>query len=126
MLTLLSYQVELSVVRMDPKTPVPPWSFLEGRFLSVSRSDEELSIVCESKLVPQGLQEERGWYYFKIQGPIPFGLTGVLSAVLVPLADAKIGIFALSTYDTDYILVKMSDFQAAKQALLDAGHSVFS
>ena len=76
-------------------------------FFSVTRTADELSIVCEEDQVPDDAEKiESGWRCFKLEGPVPFAATGIVSALTIPLAEAKVGVFVVSTYDTDYILVK--------------------
>src|SRR6476661_4965701 len=88
-----------AVCRLGPDERVPEWA-LRGGFFSVTRTADELSVVCEDGRVPDGVVAERGWRCLKTQGPFSFALTGILASLLVPLADAGVGIFALSTYDT--------------------------
>ncbi len=109
-----------AVCRLPAGTAVPHW-FHPGGFASVSWSDQEISIVCDESLVPEEVQCEREWRCLMLQGPFPFEMTGVLLRVLQPLAAAEIGIFAVSTFDTDYVLVKQHAFEHAKQALIESG-----
>ena len=110
-----------AVCRLDSGSPVPHWA-LSGSFFSVTRTSDELSIVCEEAGVPEGVLCEGGWRCIKIEAALPFGLVGILVSVLQPLAEADVGIFAASTYDTDYILVKSGDLERATAALTQAGH----
>lgn len=110
-----------AVCRLDSGSPVPDWT-LSGPFFSVTRTSDELSIVCEEASVPEGVLSEGGWRCIKIEAALPFGLVGILVSVLQPLAEAGVGIFATSTYDTDYILVKSGDLERATAALTQAGH----
>lgn len=116
---------ELAVVRLEPSAPVPSWVPDDG-FTTVTRTADELSITCDAAAVPPDLThpQERGWVRLELEGPFAFHLTGILAAVLVPLAAAGVGIFALSTFDTDHVLVKQEQLAAAVDALRDAGHSV--
>lgn len=91
---------------------------------SVTRTANELSIVCEEAGVPGDVKHERGWRCLKLVGPLDLGLVGVLLSVLQPLAGAGVAIFALSTFDTDYVLVLGSQLEKAVAALRDAGHHV--
>ena len=88
----------------------------------MTRSTDELSIVCEEHRVPEGVRVERGWVALKLEGPFPFSMTGVLASFLQPLAEGKIPIFAISTFDTDYALVKREDWERAQKVLSAAGH----
>ncbi|HNE82759.1 MAG TPA: ACT domain-containing protein [bacterium] len=109
----------LSVVRLASDAPWPPWLQSKDGFFSVTRTDEELSIVCKQILVPPDARAEHGWRAFKIVGPIPFEMTGVLASVIAPLGEAGISIFAVSTFDTDYILVKEENWSPARAVLDD-------
>lgn len=87
------------------------------------RTSDELSVVCEEGRVPDGVRSEEGWVALKLEGPFPFSMTGVLAAFLEPLAQAKIPIFAISTFDTDYVLIKKADLERAVGALAKGGHN---
>ncbi len=113
----------LSVCRLPAHSPLPAWA-TQGAFFSVTRTADELSIMCDDHVVPPHVQCERPWRAFKIEGPLPFELTGILLSVAAPLADAGIGIFALATYDTDYVLVREAQWEQAKAALTAYGHHV--
>jgi hypothetical protein len=125
-LTLVVLPGELAVVRLPPDAHVPPWAFspAAGTIWSMTRTDEELSLVRAADAVPNDARAERGWRALRIAGTIDFALTGVLASVLAPLGDASISIFAVSTYDTDYILVREHALPAAVDALRGAGHEV--
>ena len=114
---------EYAVCRLDPHAAPPAWAFA-GELWSVTRTPDELSVVCAAGQVPEGVQAARGWAALKLRGPFDFGLTGILASVLNPLRDAGVGIFALSTYDTDYVLVAQEQLDKAVAALRDAGHHV--
>ncbi|MFL6076718.1 MAG: ACT domain-containing protein [Mycobacteriales bacterium] len=120
-LTLLDGR--LAVCRLDPDEPVPDWAW-RGPVASVTRVPTELSVVCAEDAPPDGVLAERGWRAYQVEGPMPFTLTGVVSGLTAPLAAAGIGVFVLSTYDTDYLLVKDADLAAATAALRAAGHDV--
>ncbi len=100
--------------------------FASGGFVSVTKTDGELSVVCESTRLPPALprREEGGWSLLAVEGPLDFSLTGILSAISAPLASAGISIFAVSTYDTDYVLVRAASLAAAEVALAGAGFEV--
>jgi hypothetical protein len=113
----------LAVCRLPPDAPLPrPPS--NANFWSVTRTEEELTVVLPDKAAPAGWQAEMGWRCFKVLGPLDFALTGILASLVTSLAEAGVPIFAVSTYDTDYILVKEENLEKAKQALLASGHSV--
>lgn len=90
----------------------------------MTRTPYELSIVCEADAVPDEVQAERGWSAVAVQGPLDLNLTGILARLAAPLEAAGISIFAVSTYDTDYILVRDGDFERAIETLRKAGHTV--
>lgn len=122
-LTLSVLSGEYAVCRLDSQTPPPAWAFA-GNWWSVTRTADELSVVCGAEQVPADVQSSRGWAALKLHGPFDFGLTGILASVLDPLRDAGVGIFAVSTFDTDYLLVSERDLPAALAALREAGHQV--
>ena len=113
----------LTVARLMPQAAIPEWA-TRGALWSIVRSEDELSIVCGDEQVPETARAEREWRALQLAGPIPFGLTGILASVLSPLAAAGIGIFAFSTFDTDYVLVKSVDLDPALAALRQAGHVI--
>jgi len=90
----------------------------------VSRTPEELSIVCEEDHIPSGVHAERGFAGLKVVGPLDFSAVGVLAALTAPLAAAGISLFSISTFDTDYILVRLTDLPDAIDALRESGHIV--
>lgn len=112
----------LAVCRLAPDAAVPSW--MRGTFTSATRTADELSIVCDDVAVPEGISAERGWRGMKVEGPIPFAMTGVASGLLAPLAEARISIFLISTYDTDYLLVKAETFAGAVEVLRGAGYEI--
>jgi hypothetical protein len=111
-----------AVCQLPPDSSFPVFS--RHSLFSITQTAEELSVICEESDVPALGKKELGWRCFSLQGEFPFELTGILLSVLKPLADAKIGIFAFSTFNTDYVLVKEENLERALQALIDAGHSV--
>ena len=109
---------ELAIVRLPPDAVVPLWvSYSPGPLVSVTRTAHELSIVCPSGTVPSMVECEAGWRAFTVEGQLEFSAVGVLSAVLIPLAEAGISILSLSTFDTDYVLVRVAMLEAARAAL---------
>jgi len=117
-LTLTLHGGDLSIVRLLPQAELPVWLNLAARpLVSITFAANEVSIVCPSDLVPPGHPSEGHWRGFEIEGPIDFGLTGVLASVLNPLAAAGLSIFAISTFDTDWILVRADKLAAAGAAL---------
>jgi hypothetical protein len=110
----------LAVCRLAPDAATPAW--VSGELTAVTRSAEELSIVCAEVCVPAEVRAERGWRALKVAGPLDFGLVGILAALASPLAAAGISIFAISTYDTDYLLLKEERLPLALETLRKAGH----
>jgi len=109
---------ELTIMRLPPQAEDPLWlSYSPGPLLSVTRTAEELSIVCPAVAVPPGIECEAGWRAFKVEGKLEFSAIGILAAILDPLAQAGISILSISTFDTDYVLVRISMVEAAKDVL---------
>jgi hypothetical protein len=116
----------LAVCRSASDARIPAWT-LEDGFFCVVRTRDELSIVCGEDVcredrMPDGALAERGWVALKLEGSFPFSMTGVLASFLQPLAEARIPIFAISTFDTDYVLIKRDNLEQAVAALGAAGH----
>ena len=122
-LELIIEQGRFAVCRLGPMEMVPEWTSKQG-FTSITRTQDELSVVCAEVVVPAEVKCERGWRMLRVKGTQAFTLTGVLSSVLEPLAAARISIFAISTFDTDYVLVKAEMLEKAKEVLSRAGHKV--
>ena len=117
-------QGSFAIARLDPTESVPEWSSW-GDLLSITRTREELSIVCEAAQVPPDVRCHRGWRALKVEGPLDFAMVGVLAALAEPLARASVPIFVISTFDTDYVLIGETDLERAIAALRGAGHQVF-
>jgi hypothetical protein len=139
-------QVRLAVVRLAPTQSIPSWILSADAndatsealttttsvpsFLSITRTNDELSVVCPESIVPKALfsndniKIEDGWVYLKVCGPLDFSLTGILAGLAKALASEGISIFAISTYDTDYILVKQDAGEAAATVLEKLGHTI--
>src|SRR6266852_4071626 len=136
-----------AISRLAADAPIPAWT-TQGPFFSVTRTGDELSIVTELSLVPSGVQSQpgcprtdnkpnglgasptaaepvRGWRVLKVHGPFVLSEIGVLAALATPLAEARISIFAVSTFDTDYLLVASETLPAAIAALERAGHTLY-
>ncbi|MEM7171662.1 MAG: ACT domain-containing protein [Pseudomonadota bacterium] len=107
----------LAVCRLEAEAVVPAWLDLSAAFFALTRSNEELSVVCAANLVPDDVTAERDWRAFKVEGPLDFALTGIMAKLTAPLAAAGISIFAISTYDTDYLLVREGAAQQAAEIL---------
>jgi len=111
-----------SVHRFPPDHDIPKQIY-ESQFYSISKTDSELSIVCSSSILLDSERSETDWSCIKVQGPLNFSLTGILADISDVLAKAKVSIFAISTFDTDYILVKSEKLSVANQALQKAGYT---
>ena len=110
----------LAVCRLDPGAPLPPP--VPGNLWSVTRTAEEISVVLPEEDAAPEWRIEPGWRAFQVAGPLDFGLTGVVSSLTRPLADAGIPVFVISTFDTDYLLVKEANLERARETLAGAGH----
>jgi uncharacterized protein len=109
---------ELAIVRLSPGAVIPLWLSLTAEpLVSVTRTAHELSIICPAERVPAALPCEPGWRVFKVEGKLEFSAVGVLSAILNPLAEAGVSILSVSTFDTDYVLVRAAMLEAARSAL---------
>ena len=123
LLTLTVFPARYAICRLDAKADVPDWAG-KGSFTSISRTPDELSIVCLEANVPAGITGELGWRVLRCEGPLESGLAGIMVSIAEPLADASIPIFPIGTHDTDYILVKESHLENAIRALTGYGHAV--
>ena len=123
LLTLTVFPERYAICRLDAKAPVPQWSE-DGQFVSISRTPDELSVVCLEANVPSGVTCEPGWRVLKCEGPLDYALTGIMASLAEPLADANVPIFPIATHDTDYILIKERHLETAIHALTSYGHAV--
>lgn len=110
-----------TVHRFSVESEIPTQVF-QSKLYSISRTDEELSVVCSSFVILDSEKSESGWSCIKVLGPLDFSLTGILAGIAEVLASAEISIFAVSTFDTDYILLKSEKLQRAQQVLQRAGY----
>lgn len=122
-LTLSLMVQKYAVCRLSKEQQIPVWAY-EGDFFSVTRTLDELSIVCLQNSVPEGIKCECEWRILKIEGPLDFSLIGILSKISSLLAQNYISIFAVSTYDTDYILVKEKDISKAIKVLSEDNYNI--
>jgi hypothetical protein len=111
-------------VRLAPDAVVPEWA-TKGEFTSITRTAEELSVVCLADNLPQDVDSQHHWICLKLEGPFPFSQTGVLLSFIEPLSSKGIPIFAVSTYDTDYVLIQEEFAGAALSILDEAGHELW-
>jgi hypothetical protein len=122
-LTIVIYPKMYAVCQLGRDATVPTWA--EGpEFVSITRTPAELSIVCQQDLLPGDVRAEKNRRLMRIEGKLGFELTGVLASVTAPLSKAELSIFAMSTYDTDYLLIADEDLQKATEMLEAAGHTI--
>jgi uncharacterized protein len=112
-----------AIVRMASTAPIPDWA-TKGDFTSITRTADELSIVCAADSIPKNVDPGPRWICLKLEGPFPFSQTGVLLSFIEPLSSNGVPIFAISTFDTDYVLVQEEFLGAAMSALQQAGHQL--
>ena len=123
-LTLSLLPDNYSICRLGPAADIPPWA-LAGNYFSITRTEEELSLVCSQEVVPDGVLCEKGWRCIMVVGPLDFSLTGILASLTASLAEVGISVFAISTFDTDYLLVKADNLKRAVLKLQEAGHRFY-
>ena len=121
MLTLSILPDPLAICRLSPAEDVPDWAMI-GEFVSITHTNDELSIVCAEENVPSEVRADREWRALKVEGPLDLALTGILASLANPLAEAQINLFAVSTFDTDYLLVKGYNLTRVCDVLRQAGH----
>jgi uncharacterized protein len=110
-----------AIGRLAPGAVLPEWA-MRGEFTSITRTAEETSVVCPSGNIPDDVQCQRGWACLKLEGPLPFSQTGILLSFIEPLSSNGVPIFAISTYDTDYVLIQEGFVERALDCLRQAGH----
>jgi hypothetical protein len=123
-LSLVVWPGRYAVVRLEPGAALPEWAESRPSFLSVTRAAGETSVVCEEDSVPADISRSGGWSLLAVDGPLEHSLVGVLASLTAALADAGVPVFAVSTFDTDYLLVPCSDLERCRGALDSAGHAV--
>jgi uncharacterized protein len=122
-LTLSAMEGRYAIAKFPCDAVIPAWVNGSG-FSSVTRTLEELSVVIAEASIPAGLNASRGWRMFKVHGPFAFDEIGVVAALANPLARVGVGIFVISTFDTDYLLVQQEEIPAAVETLEHAGHKI--
>jgi uncharacterized protein len=122
-LTIVVHPELYAIGRLEAVAPIPEWAGGPG-FVSITRTAIELSVVCKESQVPGNVHAEKNRRLLQIEGTLAFTLTGVLASVAGPLANAEISIFAVSTYDTDYLLISELDLGKATDVLEAAGHTI--
>jgi hypothetical protein len=113
-----------AIVRLDGDEPIPGWA--RGNFVSITRSHGELSIVCGEASVPEYVSATRGWRCLRTEGPFPLDAIGIAASFIPALAEAKVSVFLVATYDTDYLLLDGEQLPRALHTLQLAGHNVRS
>ena len=122
-LTLSLLTGEYAVCKLEPGHDIPKWVTRNG-FWSVTKTRNELSIVCPEDRIPEGVKAESGWKILEVEGPLDFSMTGVLNCLTKPLADSKISVFVLSAYLTDFLLIRSKDLKPAIEVLRAQGHKI--
>jgi hypothetical protein len=122
-LTLTLLPDTLAVCRLDAAAAIPTWANQQS-FFALTRTTDELSVICQQASVPGGVMCEPDWRALKVAGPLGFSMVGVLAGIAGSLAKARISLFAVSTFDTDYILVKSADLNGAIAALETTGYTI--
>ena len=110
-----------TIHKLSPDLSIPE-EILKSNYYSVTKTDNELSVVCSELIEVKSLQSSKGWKCIKVKGPLDFNLTGIFAGISDILAQANISIFAISTFDTDYILVRTFDLSSAREKLRKAGY----
>ena len=113
----------LAIVRLEAAAAIPAWA-MAGSFFSVTRTRDELSLVCEARQVPDGVAAQKGWRALKVHGPFALSEVGVMATLSTALASGGVSVFAIATFDTDYLLVSGQQLETAIGSLHRAGHSV--
>lgn len=114
----------LAIVRLPAGSVVPSWTSHARQFLSITRTPTELSIVADAGAVPDAIDAPGRYRAFRVKGPMPLDLVGVMARIATPLAEASVAIFPIATHDTDYVLIAERDVARARDALERAGHRV--
>jgi len=122
-LSLIILPQRFAICRLSPDEPLPAFPS-HSQFISITRTNDELSIVLPEEIVPSDWKSETGWCCVKVVGPLDLGLTGVLASLVMPLSEEGISVFFISTYDTDYLLIKEENLNKATKILLKNCHVV--
>ncbi|MCJ9754767.1 ACT domain-containing protein [Neorhizobium sp. BETTINA12A] len=122
-ITLRELAGSYAIARLEAADRIPAWADGDG-FVSINRTDDELSIACREERVPSDIKQDGGWTCYKLQGPFAFGETGIVLSVIQPLSENGIGIFVVSTFDGDHLLIKTTDRPKVRELLQAAGHTL--
>ena len=123
MLKFQSLAEAYAILRLEPDAQIPDGA-AQGEFISITRTADELSIVCPATYLPPTIRAPQRWTCLKLEGPFPFSLTGILLSFIQPISDNAIPIFAVSTYETDYVLIQEEFSKKALAVLREAGHEL--
>ena len=121
--TLTLLKDSFAVCKLEDNASIPPWA-TTGNFFSITRTADELSVICRQEVVPDGIPCEHGWRCLRVAGTIPFSVVGVLASLTAPLAEVGISVFAISTFNTDYLLVKADNLERAIDILRQQDHTI--
>ena len=122
-LTFVILRETFAICRLNKDAPVPEWVF-QGNLFSVTRTKDELSMICPQINVPEGIICSQGWSCLKVKGPLDLSLTGIISLIAATLEREGIPLCSISTYETDYVMVKEKDLERAIFALTEAGQRI--
>ncbi|MFZ1976531.1 MAG: ACT domain-containing protein [Bacteroidota bacterium] len=114
---------QFGICKLQPGESIPLWA-MSGNFWSVTRTENEVSVVCPQEQIPRDVEVERNWRVLQVVGPLTFEMTGVLLSLAAPLADAGVSIYSVSTFETDFILIQEKSFEIACRTLTKAGHNI--
>lgn len=123
MIELQVLEGRYGISRLDGDAVIPTWADGEG-FVSITRNGDELSITCRVERIPEGVRADLDWVCLRFVGPFAFGETGIVLSVVRPLSENGLGVFLVSTFDGDCLLLKSEDLEAGKRLLAAAGHTV--
>lgn len=112
-----------AVARFDPNADIPDWASTES-FISITRTQDELSIVSRERLIPPRVQAQRGFRCLQVMGPLEFSEVGILASLAQPLAEAGVSVFVISTYDTDFLFIPSDKLEVGLSVLSEAGNTI--
>lgn len=124
-LSLVVLDDTFAVCKLAPEAAIPA-KVMTGGFSCVTRTSDELSLVCSESVVPEDVMSERGWRGLRVDGSMAFTEIGVLASLVAQLAEAGISVFAISTFDTDYLFVKSQDWDESLALLQETGHKIIN
>lgn len=119
---LVVMQGDYAVCQLPVGSDIPQW--VDGEFVSITQTGKELSIICRDNKIPLGVKAERSWALLKIDAVLDFSMVGIIAGISEVLSAAKISIFVMSTYDTDYIMIKRTSLPYAINSLESAGYRI--